>query len=294
MAKSERKRLKRVMKRIHELVPDLEVNKIDYNDEGLMNEVVIVNGDLLFRFARDMEAAQALQAELGILAHLRQYLSLPIPEPFAKTASSAAYRMLPGETLSRELLAGLDEPEIQLLAEQVGGLLYELHTAPLFPGIPQTMAPVTLGAWEKIQRRTCKLVYPLLLPHQQVAVNRFFECMLSHPHLFDYQPVLIHGDLGPYHLLYDAQTHSLAGVIDFGVAGLGDPADDLALLLSYYGERFVQRMLEVYPQAAQILPRARLYARGLELHWLVNGLRSGEKFWFAAHIAAARDLDGWD
>jgi aminoglycoside 2''-phosphotransferase len=294
MANKDQKRLKRLLPRIHELAPDLEVRKVEYNDQGLMNEIAIINDDLVFRFARDAAAALALQAELTILNHLRQYLSLPIPTPFASTPCSAAYHMLPGDTLSREVLAGLDSAEVQALAEQTGIFLSELHSAPLLPGLPRSPAPVTPEAWLKIQRRTRKLVYPLLLPHQLAAVERFFERLLGDPGMFDSQPALIHGDLGPYHLLYDSQARRLAGVIDFGVAGLGDPANDLALLLHYYGERFVQRMLEVYPQAAEVLPRARLYARGLELEWVIKGLRSGETFWFTAHLTAARDLDGWE
>lgn len=42
-----------------------------------------------------------------------------------------------------------------------------------------------------------------------------------------YQPVLIHGDLWPSHILWDRQDHRPTAVIDWEDARLGDPAADL-------------------------------------------------------------------
>ena len=42
------------------------------------------------------------------------------------------------------------------------------------------------------------------------------------PHL-----VVLHGDLVEEHLLLSFNRERLAGIIDFGDVGLGDPADDL-------------------------------------------------------------------
>jgi aminoglycoside 2''-phosphotransferase len=79
-------------------------------------------------------------------------------------------------------------------------------------------------------------------------------------------------------------------VIDFGTAGLGDPATDLGGLLQIYGEPFVRRMLGIYPEAEALLPRARFYAEAIELQWVMLGITRGEPFWFTAHLGGARDL----
>ncbi len=72
--------------------------------------------------------------------------------------------------------------------------------------------------------------------------------MLGDRRNFDYEPQLVHGDLAPYHILADKPAARLSGVIDFGVAGLGDPATDLGCLLQAYGESFVRRMRPAYPE----------------------------------------------
>ena len=119
-----------------------------------------------------------------------------------------------------------------------------------------------------------------------------FDGALSDPRTFDYTPCLINGDIAPYHLLYDRAAGRLTGVIDWGMAGIGDPAADLGWLLQLYGGAFVRRLWRVYPQARALLPRARFYTQALELEWLMRGLAgAGQRnFWFAAHLAGARDL----
>jgi aminoglycoside 2''-phosphotransferase len=114
--------------------------------------------------------------------------------------------------------------------------------------------------------------------------------MLGDRSNFDYQPCLIHGDLGAYHILFDRRSSRLSSILDFGVSGIGDPATDLGNLLQVYGESFVSRFLDVYPQLQGLMKRARFYAQALELQWVLSGINSGESFWFTAHIGGARDV----
>lgn len=134
------------------------------------------------------------------------------------------------------------------------------------------------------------MVYPLMMKHQREWAEDLFDSMLSDRRNFHYQPCLIHGDLGPYHLLFDARISRLNGLIDFGVAGLGDPATDLGNLLQVYGESFVRRLRGQYPEIERYLKRARFYAQAIELEWVLLGLKNGETFWFSAHLGGARDI----
>jgi aminoglycoside 2''-phosphotransferase len=104
-----------------------------------------------------------------------------------------------------------------------------------------------------------------------------------------YRPVLIHGDLAQYHILFRAETLGLTGILDFGTASLGDPAGDFALIISTYGERFLQRRARTYPAIIEALDRARFLAGTVELQWALAGLRSGNRAWFVAHVGRARD-----
>ena len=104
-----------------------------------------------------------------------------------------------------------------------------------------------------------------------------------------YSPALIHNDLATYHLLTDPATTALTGVLDFGEAGWGDPAADIAALISGYGESFVARLIAAEPAIAAHLERARFRAAYLELEWALKGVRTGDPGWYLVHLGRARD-----
>jgi hypothetical protein len=82
--------------RIERISPGLEIQSLRTDDEGLVNDVVIVNGDTLYRFAKDDRAAELLQTELYILDILRPHVPVSIPEPFYRSAGALAYPRLSG------------------------------------------------------------------------------------------------------------------------------------------------------------------------------------------------------
>jgi aminoglycoside 2''-phosphotransferase len=53
--------------RIHALMPDLRIERLEVNQEGLVNDVVIVNQELVFRFAKTASHAKILELEERIL-----------------------------------------------------------------------------------------------------------------------------------------------------------------------------------------------------------------------------------
>jgi aminoglycoside 2''-phosphotransferase len=133
-------------------------------------------------------------------------------------------------------------------------------------------------------------LFPLLMAHAREWVERLFTPLRDGRLSLNHQPALIHGDLGPYHLLYDPEAQRVSGVIDFGTAGLGDPAVDFACVIDGLGETFLRRMLPHYPGIVGALDRARFLAGTLALQWALHGLRSGDRSWFVSHIGRARDV----
>jgi aminoglycoside 2''-phosphotransferase len=281
--------------RIERISPGLEIRSLRTNDEGLMNDVVIVNEDTVYRFAKNDQAAESLQTELYILDVLRPHVRVSIPEPFYRSADAMAYPLLYGETLTRDRWLALDEPTRQAVAEQLGRFLQAMHNLPLTDevraAIPPTAAPCRRDDWLNLRDRVREQVYPLLLTHQRQWAERLFDHALEDEHTFEYTPLLVHGDLGPYHIVFDAMTRRVSSIIDFGTAGLGDPATDLGMLITVYGEKLVGRMAGVYLGLAELLPRARFYAQAIELQWVLLGLETGEPFWFTAHLGGARDVE---
>ena len=62
---------KQLRKRIQMMMPDLEIDHLEHNREGLINDVVIINHELVFRFAKNDGYAQILNLELDILDLVR-------------------------------------------------------------------------------------------------------------------------------------------------------------------------------------------------------------------------------
>jgi aminoglycoside 2''-phosphotransferase len=279
--------------RINKIMPDLEIEHFERNEEGLINDIAIVNRDLVFRFAKNDGFAQILNLELDILDLIRPNVDIPVPSPVYRGPGSAVYPLVRGQALLREDLLAMDKTTRDNVAIQLGTFLHQLHTikfSDLEWELPATMAPVTREKWLELRSRVEDKVYPLLLKHQITWAERLFDSVLTDPKTFDYYPTVIHGDLAPYHILYDPTKTKITGVIDFGVAGLGDPALDIGTLITNYGEQFVSRMNGVYPEMAAHMPRARFYAQAIELQWVLLGLETEDDFWFTAHLGTARDI----
>lgn len=279
--------------RIKLIMPDLIIDQFEINQEGLINDVVIVNRELVFRFAKDEAAARILDGEMKILDLIRPRIDLAVPTPVYRSHDSVVYPFLEGDPLLRDRIRGMDERTQCSLAGQIGTFLCCLHATDTSGAkweIPATLAPVTRDRWLEIRSRVERTLYPLLLRHQVQWAERLFNSVLEHPDTFDYTAALIHGDLAPYHILFDGRKGQITGVIDFGVAGLGDPALDIGVLMTNYGESFVSKIARVYPDWEAYLPRAKFYAQSIELHWVLLGLETGEDFWFAAHLGGARDI----
>lgn len=279
------------LERIHQILaandPEAVIQSYTVNHDGLANHVLIINGESVFRFAFGEYGRKALQAERKILKAIEGKMPLPTPAPFYQADDMLAYHFLAGQALGRERLLNLPDSQQQVLADQLGQFLYQLHQIAA-ADLPHTLAPITVDAWRGLSQRVRERIYPLLLPHQRSWAEELLS-FAEKPENFIGPVSLIHGDLAPYHILYNPKTQKLSGVIDFGVAGLGDPASDLGCLLQNYGLGFVQRMSSAYPDLKEYLPRARFYAQAIELQWVLLGLESGEPFWFTAHLGAARD-----
>ena len=203
------------------------------------------------------------------------------------------YPLLSGEALSRKMVMAFDESTQNHVAKQIGTFLYRLHTTDISKvdgELPSYRAPVKREDWLEIQAEVKEKIYPLLQKYQIEWADDLFDSVLENPESANYEPALIHGDLASYHFLFDNRELKITGVIDFGMAGMGDAASDIGNLINIYGESFVRRIGRSYPKLEEYLPRARFYAQLIELEWILRGMETGETFWFTAHLAGARDL----
>jgi aminoglycoside 2''-phosphotransferase len=281
-------------KRIRELFPELTIERASLNGEGLLNDVVFVNDALVFRFAKRDFFFKNPEEEAHLLRFLRPYITLRIPEPIYASAELLAYPLIPGETLRRDVLMRLAETDQQAIANQLAQFFKELHGVPVQEAgsfnIPTADALMKREGWKQVYERIQARVFPLLQRHQRDWAIEHFETHLSEPENFTYELKMTHTDIPPYHIMFDRERRRINGIIDFGCAGLGDPAIDFGVVINTYGESFMSRFYKVYPEAETYTRRARFYAGAIELRWLLQGIERGENEWFAAHIGSARDV----
>ena len=278
---------------IQQLFPDLEIETIEMHQEGLVNDVFIVNQAWVIRITKTEWGQELMDQEHRLLQLLQSELSMPTPRSEKRGEDVLIYPYLTGESFFRETWLIKDTAVQQALADQLGRFLAELHhigTRTLGWEIPLTLAPVTRETWVDIYERLDKKVSPLLLPHQEEWMRALFANALDRQDFFDFDPVLIHGDLAPYHILYSPKDNRINAVIDFGTAGMGDPATDLGCLISSYGESLVGKIAPQYPEYQDLLPRARFYAQAIELQWVLLGVETNEYYWFTSHLGGARDI----
>lgn len=283
------------------LVPGLDISEVEHNRDGLNNDVMIVGRRRVFRFPKSQKARRALDQEARILSIVNSWVDMRTPVFDHMDDDCAAYKYIPGEPLSTDYILTQNQETQDHLAEQLATFLRQLHAIP--PNVLKAGdVPVSGGArtpdhWSQMFEQIEGELYPFLWGDQKEWVVRLFEPILSGRVNMDYEPVLVHADLGAYHILTDRRNARINGVVDFGTAGLGDPASDLGMVINQLGERFVARMSKYYPGVPDLIGRARFKAGALELEWALNGIMNNERSWFMAHVGQARDVmpieSGW-
>jgi aminoglycoside 2''-phosphotransferase len=271
-----------------------EVREARLITDGIQNLVLVIDAELIARVPRDIGGRRALTEERHLLAHLTDHVSAPLPKPIAWTEEFAVHRMLPGEPITRRALARFGRLDCDRLIDEVAQFLAELHSAPLGEGVRPSPATKSKAAWLDLRDRATETLSPLLWRHQREWLDDLFRPVLDGKLSFEFEPATIHGDLASYHLLHDPVTARLTGILDFGVSGRGDPAVDLACLLSAWGEGWATGLARGYPELADVADRARFVAAALPVEWAVIGLEQNKPDMLVAHLGhVATDLGEW-
>lgn len=270
------------------MYPELCIHEMRLlTDHGQFSQVLIVNNTLIFRFPRTDSTARDMIHELAILDQLQGQLPLPIPHPLYRHSTAdklifMGYAMLPGEPLWRETIDAIqDEMLLNRLARQLADFLKVLHSLPLHSRRP---IGETRQSWIDMLTAFQSHLYPHMRPDAQREVTHRFHAFLNEERHFAYQPVLRHGDFGGSNILYDAQAGKITGIIDFGFAGYGDAAQDVGGL-STYGETFLARGMDVYPEMAGMTKRIDFYRSTYALQQALYALENGNEDDFQDGIA---------
>jgi aminoglycoside phosphotransferase (APT) family kinase protein len=232
--------------------PNFAPAHLEFIGEGWDNFVYRVNHDYVFRFPRRKIGADFIAIEKKLLPNLGQRLPLPIPEPLFFGHSDTqytwpflGYRFLYGKSacgLSLSMQERID------LATPLAHFLKALHA------ISESQA-LELGAkHDHLGKLDIPFRWPKLKENLQKikALGLFSKCdfLLKLLHnlkdITEAGPkVLVHGDLYARHMLIN-DSRELTGIIDWGDAHIGNPAEDLQLLFDFLPSNGRQLFLDSY------------------------------------------------
>jgi aminoglycoside 2''-phosphotransferase len=272
-----------IVAHIRQAYPNLHIRRIEFQEGGQFNQIVLVNQELIFRFPRYDHVMDHMDIRRAVVDRIRPLLPLPVPEILYQSPNTgvpgevfSVYRMIPGKPLYREHLNAITAEHVrQGLAEQAAAFLKALHsidTKQLGIHVP---VEDPLEYYENFFAQVREVLLPKMRQSAQVQTVRFFERLLDYLRQNSYRPCLIHNDFGGSNILFDDSRLILTGVIDFNALCLGDPAVDIASL-STYGEDFVLRGISVYPEMETLLERARWIKGTFALEEALSGWQDGD------------------
>jgi aminoglycoside phosphotransferase (APT) family kinase protein len=251
------------------LFPELDVREVRTIEDGWDSLVLEVAGEYVFRFPRRPEVQEWVEREIRLLPELAESL-LPVAVPrFELVARNGllcvGYRKLFGTP------AGVDLDK--RAGEDLGRFLSALHRFPVERARSLGVPCFEPDAWRERFDRFCgdlrQRVLPLLLRGERERAEVLFAGVAG----LDFEPVLVHGDLGPEHVL--CSDGRIAGVIDWSDTRVGDAALDLAWCLNGTSGAVADALIETYGVDSRARERSLLYHRLGPWHEVVYGLDSG-------------------
>ncbi len=196
---------------------------------GTDNAIFRLGDDLAMRLPRYPAAIEPLERERLWLPRLAPRLPLAIPLPVAQGMPGegypwhwSVYHWLAGESATLDSLA---DP-VQA-APDLARFLIALHRAdPADAPLARHAVPLT-----ERDADTRAAIRQLDGTIDVPAVTAAWESALAAP-IWDRPPVWVHGDMLPGNVL--VHDGEIRAVIDFGIAGVGDPACDLTIAWSLF------------------------------------------------------------
>jgi aminoglycoside 2''-phosphotransferase len=248
--------------------PGLPLRDLSFLGAGVDSDAYLVDEQWVFRFPKRAAVARALGREVALLPKLAPLLPVAAPRfdyvgrQAGRGRLFAGYRLIPGEPLTSELYRSLSHPDQERALAALAALLRAVHAFPVADAVSAGVEALSTRRWvgSGWSGRRAR-VLPLLAPRDGAALTSLIERFLADARSFAEPPRLLHADLSPEHILYDADAGNVVGVIDWGDLAIGDPDFDLMYLRQDYGEDFVRRLLDHYPhpEPARLLEKLRVF-----------------------------------
>lgn len=224
--------------------------------EGHFTAAWLVNGTVVYRFAKHECAAASLRREACLLPRLAPHLPLQVPRPsyfelsIDPLVAIGAHDLLVGEPLTRQQFAALDQRRQDGCAAQIAQFLMVFHQSDLKLA---RQCGVEVRDYQSHYAHVALRFEQLMATQLEDAdcsyVRSVFASFLSKEATDLKSNALLHGDLSVPHILWDPQDAKVTSIIDFGDMVIADPASDLVGLYDNYGPEFMRRLMQHLPCA---------------------------------------------
>lgn len=268
---------------------------VEYLARGFDNDCYVFGGEFIFRFPRRKNVVPWIEKEIALLPVVAERIGIAVPRfEFVGAPSEAflypfvGYRMLPGEPWKpgvRVDVAG----SARVLAEAMTRL-HEISldavsnwASPSDDWGPAEMMGELLAKIDRVREAMPLDLLPVFEP--------YWDGRIPQPPNFVGERKLLHYDLSPEHVLFDADSGLPTAIIDWADAGIGDPIHELGAFEYTFGQEYTEVYVEHYlPRLPEeSLKRMRFQLMVHAPVWLMHA-RENEEDDFEKHLGLIRGL----
>jgi aminoglycoside phosphotransferase (APT) family kinase protein len=264
--------------------PAIDSADLQHLGSGWEFDAFLTTDGWVFRFPRRSECANLFELEARVhrlvAPALPSHVAVPHVELIGPRIEGFPYQFAGHRFITGVRADAIGEDLVPTLARQIATVLGAVHSIPearaLEAGIPEIDVNEE-GRQEWIERG---LALSSRLEGLDPVVDQALTWLSQTPPPIepaDCPRHLIHHDLSPEHVLADATTGTVSGVLDWTDAMLGDAARDFVFLVTWRRWSFVEQVLSDYPRSVdrEFRTRIRFMARLLSLVWLGFAYEAG-------------------
>ncbi len=246
--------------------PAMLASQLSVISDAAAELVLNERDEYTLHFPRDAATAERLGLQAQLLPHMRGFLSPAIPIFGDRGEATRDWphgwfgaRRLEGRPMRTETIT---DDNIERLVRGVAQFLFELHHFPVARARSLGVAPARIWR-EQIEqqgRASRAALQPLLRFSEHARIRRWWRSYLDDEVAWDYEPAVVHANLGPDQLLLDGMNRDLIAVVGWERVRAADPAIDFAAIVEAYGSDFGWRVMTRYGEIGGEVD-ARLFRR---------------------------------
>lgn len=222
-------------------LPKLRIRRLEMMETGWDNLIILVNGDMVFRFPRNSDSESSMKRELLLLSRIKDF---PFRTPEYTFVSRnvpffAAYPYISGVPLDRagSLTDGLLDDMVHILDYLSRVVPADFDGTGVRVYNPETWLERQRNVVEGFMNSLAEIigegVFESVFDLMESSLAEMPESAIS----------LVHGDLYRGNVIISESDHRIQGVIDWQDAFVGDGALDIAALGLDFGNDGTRRLV---------------------------------------------------